>query len=245
MLITTIYIYIYIYREREREREREFQNYSFILVQEVENVKTNIFHYGKYGPWRQFLMLGLFKQKVVTVYYANYSNGIHRNCSNARPLAFMHAVHRRAIDCRVHSKISGMSAMVPAATVILSTRFSSVSTTVSYTRLPGNLASRLWFSSSVGTWSCWCTKPLWTQKKNSTLELPSLLVPLRTCQESSNGHDNQWSDDVLRATGQWSRIGAVPVNVIALSLALKIAVRDLMYQNEITYICFDVFYFIY
>ena len=45
----------------------------------------------------------------------------------------MHAVHRRTVDRRVRSKIPGMSAMVPAATVILATRSSSVSTTVSYT----------------------------------------------------------------------------------------------------------------
>ena len=44
-----------------------------------------------------------------------------------------------------------------------------------------------------------CMKPLWKQKKTSSLELPSLLVPLRTCQESSNGHNNQCSDNVLRA----------------------------------------------
>ena len=50
-----------------------------------------------------------------------------------RELACMHAVHHRTIDCRVRSKISGMSAMIPAATVILATRPSSVSTTVSYT----------------------------------------------------------------------------------------------------------------
>ena len=49
-----------------------------------------------------------------------------------------------------------------------------------------------------GTWSTWCMKPLWKQKKTSSLELPSLLVTLRTCLESSNGHDNQWFDDVLR-----------------------------------------------
>ena len=30
-------------------------------------------------------------------------------------------------------------------------------------------------------------------------ELPSLLAPLQTCQGSSNGHSNQWSDDVLHA----------------------------------------------
>ena len=46
----------------------------------------------------------------------------------------MHAVHRRTIDCGVRSKIPGMSAMVPAAAVILSTR-SSVSIEVSYTCL--------------------------------------------------------------------------------------------------------------
>ena len=62
----------------------------------------------------------------------NYRSGIHRNCSNVWPLACMRAVHRRTIDCRIHSKIPGMSAMVPAATVILVTRSSSVSTTVSY-----------------------------------------------------------------------------------------------------------------
>ena len=45
----------------------------------------------------------------------------------------MDAVHRRTIDCRGRSKIPGMSAMVPAATVILAPRSSSVSTTVSYT----------------------------------------------------------------------------------------------------------------
>ena len=27
-----------------------FRNYSFKLVQEVENIKTNIFRYGTYGP---------------------------------------------------------------------------------------------------------------------------------------------------------------------------------------------------
>ena len=48
----------------------------------------------------------------------------------------MHAEHRRTIDCHVRSKIPGMSAMVPAARVILMTRTSSVSTTVSYTRSP-------------------------------------------------------------------------------------------------------------
>ena len=53
-----------------------------------------------------------------------------------QPLVCMHAVHHRAIDCHVRLKIPGMSTMVPAATVILATRFSSVSTTVSYTRSP-------------------------------------------------------------------------------------------------------------
>ena len=46
-------------------------------------------------------------------------------------LVSMHAVNRRTIDCRVRSKIPGMSAMLPAATVILAIRFSSVSTAVS------------------------------------------------------------------------------------------------------------------
>ena len=54
--------------------------------------------------------------------------------------------HRRAIDCRVRSKFPGMSAMVPAATIILGTRSSSVSTNVSYTRSPNLtcLDSFLW-----------------------------------------------------------------------------------------------------
>ena len=47
----------------------------------------------------------------------------------------MHAVHRRT-DCRVRSKIPGMSTMVPAVMVILVTRSSSVSTTDLYTRSP-------------------------------------------------------------------------------------------------------------
>ena len=46
----------------------------------------------------------------------------------------MYAVHRRTIGCRVRSKIPGMFAMVPATTVILATRYSCVSTRVSYTR---------------------------------------------------------------------------------------------------------------
>ena len=87
-------------------------------------------------------------------------------------------------------------------------------------------------------------KQLWKQKKTSSLELPSLLEPLRTYHESSNGHDNQWFDDLLVHTGQWSRIRAVPVNATAVismlkyllcksSLASKIAARDHVYHNEI------------
>ena len=50
------------------------------------------------------------------------------------------------------------------------------------------------------TWGqvTWYTKPLWKQK-TLLLELPSLLLPLWTCLESSKGHDNQWSDDVVHA----------------------------------------------
>ena len=44
----------------------------------------------------------------------------------------MHAVHGRTIYSRVRSKNLDMSAMVPAATVVLATRSSSVSTMVSY-----------------------------------------------------------------------------------------------------------------
>ena len=58
---------------------------------------------------------------------------MHRNCSIAPPLACMHALHRRTIDCRIRSKIPGMSAMLPTAPLIITTRFSCVSTTVSYT----------------------------------------------------------------------------------------------------------------
>ena len=64
--------------------------------------------------------------------YLGLQQWIHRNCSNTRPLACMHAVHRLTTDCRVRSKINGMSAMVSAATVILATRSFSVSTTVSH-----------------------------------------------------------------------------------------------------------------
>ena len=102
---------------------------------------------------------------------------------------------------------------------------------------PGHLTSRVWISSSRGIWSGWCMKQLWKQK---SLELPSLLEPLRTCHVSSNRHDNPWSDDVL----QRSRIRAVPVNATSVismlkyflcksSLASKIAVRDHVYHNEI------------
>ena len=64
---------------------------------------------------------------------------------------------------------------------------------------PGHLTSRVWVSSSDGVWSSWCMKPLWKQKKTSSLELPSLLLTLRTYHKSSNGHESQWSNDVLRA----------------------------------------------
>ena len=48
--------------------------------------------------------------------------------------------------------------------------------------------------------SSWCMKPLWKQKKTSSLELPSLLVPLPTCQEDTtiNG-----SAMYCVLTGQW------------------------------------------
>ena len=139
-------------------------------------------------------MLGRFIEKVVS--HANYSSGIHRNYSNTRPLVCMHAVYRRTIGCRVRSKIPGMSVKVSAATVILAARSSSVSTTVSYTRSPDLtcLDFFLW-----GSWSSLCMKPLWKQKKTSSLELPSMLVPLWTCQKSSNGHNDQMSDDVQRS----------------------------------------------
>ena len=75
-------------------------------------------------------------------------------------------------------------------------------------------------------WSSWCVKPLWKQKKTSLLELPSLLITSQTCQESSNEHDNQWSDDVLHACMQW-RIRAVPVNVTAvISMLIVPSIRN-------------------
>ena len=37
---------------------RMFRNSSLKLIQEVDNIKTNIFRCGTYGPWRQFMMLG-------------------------------------------------------------------------------------------------------------------------------------------------------------------------------------------
>ena len=87
-------------------------------------------------------------------------------------------------------------------------------------------------------------KPLWKENKTSSLELPSLLVPLRTCQETSNGHDINGPTMYCWHTDQWSRFRAVPVNIIAVSsmlnyllckssLASQIAVRDHMYHNEI------------
>ena len=93
--------------------------------------------------------------------------------SNTRPLVCMHAVHRQTIDCRVRSKIPGMSAIVPAATVNLATKSFSVSTTDSYTRSPylTCLDFFLW-----GHMNHWCIKSLWKQKKTSSLELPSLYL---------------------------------------------------------------------
>ena len=74
--------------------------------------------------------------------------------------------------------------------------------------------------------------------------IPVAAGTIADVQESSNGHDNQWFDDLLVHTGQWSRIRAVPVNATAVismlnyllcksSLASEIAVRDHMYHNEI------------
>ena len=82
-------------------------------------------------PGGNFSCYERFTQKVVQ--HANYSSSIHRNCSNARAMDCMHAMHPRIIDYRVRLKIPGMSAMVPAATVILATMSFSVSTAVSYT----------------------------------------------------------------------------------------------------------------
>ena len=37
---------------------RVFRNYSFKLIQEIENIKTNTFCYSTNVPWQQFLMIG-------------------------------------------------------------------------------------------------------------------------------------------------------------------------------------------
>ena len=75
---------------------------------------------------------------------------------------------------------------------------------------PDHMTSPVWISSSGGTWNSWCMKPLWKQK-TSSLELQSLLVPLRICKESSNWHDNEWSTMYFMYTDQWSRVRTVPV----------------------------------
>ena len=75
----------------------------------------------------------------------------------------MHAVHHRIIGCRVRSKIPGMSAMVPAAAVILATRSSSVSTTVSYTSCflcPQRKKSRHVTSGDLGGQTTGRTRPI-------------------------------------------------------------------------------------
>ena len=99
----------------------------------------------------------------------------------------MHAVHRRTIDCRVRSKIPGKSAMVPAATVILETTFSSVSTTVSYTscfKCPQRKKSRHVRSGDI--------------VYEIAVEIEEDLAAAGTIADMP-GHDNQWSDNVLRA----------------------------------------------
>ena len=108
------------------------------------------------------------------------------------------------------------------------------STTVLYTRSPDLTCLDIF---PLSRWCNLCMKPLWKYKKTSSLELPSLQVPLRTCQESSNGHDNQ-------CTACIQTYRAVPVNTTAVismlnyllcksSLASEIAVRDHMYHNVI------------
>ena len=89
-----------------------------------------------------------------------------------------------------------MSVTLPAATLILAIRYSFVSTMVSYTRsldltyldffLCGHM-KQLVYETVVET------------EDHLVARITIVLVPLRTCQESSSGHDNQWSDDVLRA----------------------------------------------
>ena len=95
---------------------------------------------------------------------------------------------------------------------------------------PGHLTSSVWICSSGGTWRSWYVKPLWKQKKTSSLELPSLLVPLRTCQESSNGQTINGSTMYCVHTGQWPRIRAVPVNATAVITMLNyLVINSLIY----------------
>ena len=113
---------------------RVFRNYSFKLIEEIENMKTNIFRYGTYGPWRQFVMLGtIYTEGSLACYLQQwYSQELLESATIGLYASSTSSDHW----CRVHSKFPGMSAMVPAATVNLATRSSSVSTTVSCTRSP-------------------------------------------------------------------------------------------------------------
>ena len=81
---------------------RVFRNYSFELIQEVENLKIHIFRYGTYGPRRQFLMLGtaLHRRQFSMLITAVDFTGTAR-MRDHWPVCNMHAVHRRTIDCRV------------------------------------------------------------------------------------------------------------------------------------------------
>ena len=68
----------------------------------------------------------------------------------------MHAEHRLSIDCHVHLKIPDMSAMVPAVTVILATRSSSVSTSSSSSSIPYTLQRRVFLHPFTITTSIRC-----------------------------------------------------------------------------------------
>ena len=150
-----------------------------------------------------------------------------------RPLACMHAVHRRTTDCRVRSNIPGKPAMIPAATVILATRSSSVSITISYTRSLG-LTCLDYF--------------LWGHMKKllykTVVETEKDLVARITGASGTIADMPGISERTINGptmycvhTGQWSHIQPVPVNATAVismlnyllcksSLALENAVRD-------------------
>ena len=137
---------------------------------------------------------------------------------------------RWTIDCRVRSKIPGMSAMVPAAIVIPVTRSSSISTTVSYTNCfmcPQRKKSR-----HVRSGDLVYETAVETEEDLVARITVAACTIMELCQESLNGHDNQWSDDVL-CVNATAVINMLNYLLCKSSLASEIAVRDYIYHNKI------------